>query len=86
MLLAALFRYRLRLPNISTAIGLTRRVAWGKGSTFTSFYCEVLVRRMVASVILYERHVGLFRVLGNAAFSEPLTSSVYLLSHRAALK
>ncbi len=42
--------------------------------------------RMVARIVLHERQLGLFRVLGNAAFSEPLTCGVYLLPDSGALK
>jgi len=41
---------------------------------------------MVAGIVLYQRQLGLFRVLGNAAFGESLARGVYLLPDSTALE
>jgi len=41
---------------------------------------------MITPSVLHERQLGLFSVLGNAAFGEPMTRGVHLLSDGGALK
>jgi hypothetical protein len=87
---------RLRYPGLlqrltglfyfGHGVRLRPSVTGRKGSAFTTLYCKVFVGRMIAAGILYEGDMGLFSVLGNAAFRESLTSGVYLLPYSGALE